>query len=1305
MDEMLGSRDRTKDYLLGCLEPRYHDFEHIGEGSYGEIYRAIQASTGQAVAIKIMREVIAEDEKLVARFRRELACCARISHPNVVRLIDAHHGSRGESIAVFELVPGLTLASWLLALRPSPPEIKPLLLDILDGLSAIHGAGVLHRDIKPANVVVNEQGATLRAVILDLGIGTFLDGNAKNAAPALTQTGAVMGTPSYVAPEQIRGRATVRSDLFSFGLLLLECMGEKAAAVGRPAAEVVAERLSPTPITMPAWLAEHPLGALLRRLLSKDESERPASARETHRMLSLVDFATLPRLLSASDARRGSSSGGASLAGATLDPAAPPRMRRPLTVLVAEFIDDALQSSSDCESSDQLLQKIASRISVTYQGSVELATGRQLVATFGFPHASEHDATRAAHAATAILSTLAGKALTAAIGIHCDIAIMRTHGSDANAAIVGEARAHAQRLALAASPGDILLSEQAAHTLGARFEIGPAREIRFGARTLSASSLLGPGNSRGGDTIRRRKLFGREQEMKLMLGLWDEVRMGRGRMALLVGEPGIGKSHLVASLRAALSPRQESEWLWAQCAPEAGFHPFYPFQCPLADEVSTTCADTEDRYEQLRRYLAQRKLDPCLSELARFLHLTPTGPLVQSAPEAAPDATKETLFESLFRWVQSYTVRRAAVLVLEDLHWADASTMDWLSALARASRDWPLFVIGTARPQLMEVTPRMAETADLVLRLNELSSRASGELLADVIGADAAAEVKAEVLAGVLERCDGIPLYIEEVGRELLMHRSAGQGSSPAEWPLPHSLQPLLVSHLDRLGDARRTAQLAAVAGHEVSRRLLGEVSELMADELDRDLAILVKGGIVVEVNNRQSARYRFRHAMIRDAAYESMLEDDRARYHAGFARALEYRCGEEAESRPDLVAHHHERAGSSASAAPWHQAALTQALQRSANVEAIRHGGLALSALSHWKATTTRDGMELEVWGQMTPALCAVLGYGHPRVGEALARTEDLARRLVRMDRVYPVLTARVMYHVVRNEWRLSLAAAESWHAEAQSLDDPGPRAAAAQMLGHHCFIAGRLQDAENLLRESLALYDPERHRRHAFEYGADTRAMALAVASSVAWFLGDETLAAARARDALAWSDALDHGHTRGSVLFGLACAEHYGKNRDGVRRLVAELDALASRCDIPMVNRYGKLLGAWAATDLPAARRGLVELQECGLRSALSYWASLVAELELELGALDDCERRIEGCIAASGTEDGPYYRSELLRIRANLRLTLGNRRGALEDLDIAMETARGQQAIALVRRCRVERDRILAVPTDTARLSLK
>jgi len=1312
MNGRLEPRDRELAVSLrDYLEQRYHSLQHLGEGGYGAVYRGIQTSTGQAVAIKIMRDMAATGEDGAARFRRELACCARINHPNVVRIIDAHEAPQGDRIAVFELVPGLTLAAALRGFpRPTATDIKPLMLDLLDGLSAIHGAGILHRDLKPANIMINEKGATERAIILDLGVGAFFGSQSHDAASDLTRSGTLLGTPSYAAPEQLRGHATVRSDLFSFGLVLLESLADNDQAARLTAAEVIAQRLSAMPVPLPAWLLDHPLGGLLRQLLSKDVAERPTSARETHRLLSHIDFGTLPRISSTREAPRGRAPDSTPIS-VTLAGHINNRVRRPLTVLVAELVDHAHRSSSECDRLEQFVRKVASRVGVRHQACVEMATGRQLVATFGFPNASEHDSLHAAYAALAILAACRefspqpasadAEPLTAAIGIHIDTDVVHEWGSDSRM-ILGEVRAHAQCLALAAQPGEVLLSDQVVQALGGRFDLGDAHAVQFGARTLFAVCLLGPKKSRDDKESTRRTLVGRDREMSRLSALWSEVRKDHGQMVLITGEPGIGKTRLVAGMHEWLKCGQNAEWLSARCDPEAGFRPLHPMQCLVADETSACASETDDRHEQLQRHLAQRKLEPWLPEIAWFLQVASVGDAARRTTVPAPTVSQQAvsqqaLFAALVRWVQSYATCIPTVLVVEDLHWADATTLQWLSELLQASRDLPLLVLGTTRPQLVGTSAGIEGAASEVLRLKRLSRQASTLLLHDVVGRALAPELTETAI----ERCDGIPLFIEEVGRELALHGS-DDGRGPLGLQLlPRSLRPLLVSHLDRMGTARRTAQLASVAGQEISRHLLGEVSNLRPDDLDRDLATLIEGGILVDASNHLATRYRFRHALIREAAYETMLGRDLAIHHAHFAQVLESRVRDEAASRPDLVAHHHEHAGNPEGAAHWHHAALVLSLERSANIEAIRHGERALGALARLAPSAARQQMELDIWGQLSGALSAVLGYGDPRVGEALERIQDLARRLDRTDRLYPALTSQVMYHVVRNEWQLSVQAAESWHTQARTLADPGPRAAAAQMLGHQCFIAGRLQDAERYLREACELYDPRYHRRHAFEYGADTRAMALAVASSVAWFLGDEALAAHRAQEALTWSEELGHGHTRGSVLFGLACAQHYARNRTRVLGIIEALDSLAHQCDIPMVVRYGKLLGAWASADLPAARRALVALEDTGLRSTLSYWASLVAELELELGALDHCERRLESCLTASGTTDGPFYRPELLRMRASLHLSRGDAQTALNDLEQAIGLAHAQGAVALERRSLADREHVLTTTRNHAR----
>lgn len=908
------------------FENHYEIVEKIGEGGFGSIFKARQLTTGQEVALKVMRSLARDDpsrmDTRAARFLREARLCARLRHPHIVPIVDSGQTASGCLYTVFTFVPGENLAS-LLAREGAlaPPEARHLMLQVLDALACAHALGVIHRDLKPSNIMVSATGARRNALVLDFGIGVIVRATTGEALTRLTATSDALGTPGYGAPEQWQGREpSPRADVFSWGLVFLECLTGAPVYSGASEAELFYELLGPKHVPMPAVLERHPLGALITRAVRKDVSVRDLTARELFDKLDACDLRQLSR--DAMQSARPAAANDAAKTASTLDTVSPhpERERRQVTVLAcvlsgASPLGTGARAHDDRDTQLRAELAVAAEIARHHGGHIAAAVGDQLLIYFGYPQAAEDDAQRSAHAALELLSAFETRAdqTCARIALHTGFIVAHPEGDAALAA--GSAAQLASELARRAPRRSAVVSADAYKLLRRTFsfepndDAGSAHErFRLGNRlaTTAPSPEAGP-------------CFGRKQELGLLLERWSRSRAGDGRSSLVIGDPGIGKSRLIRELRAQLS-RNTYTFVEGRCTPETQNHSL----CPIADLLARALGlDREPspiaKITRLEAELERYGVAP-VEAMPVFLRLFSLPSDGTWAPLDGPaHKHKDVTLSGILTLIFALAEHQPVLLVVEDLHWADPTTLELLGQMVREAPSAPLCVVLTTRPELAPAFPA-AEV--LQVRLDELDRHEIEAMVGNLVGATI---LPPPVIDQMISRSDGVPLFVEELTRTMMDSRLLVEradryelAGSLLDMEIPSTLRGLFTARLDRLGRARDTAQLAAVLGREHSVDVLTAVSTMRPTEVTEDLDRLMDAGLVSRKRSAKDAGAMFKHALVRDAAYESLASGARQRLHARIASVLEERFPAFVEAKPELLAHHWTAAGFPERAAPY---------------------------------------------------------------------------------------------------------------------------------------------------------------------------------------------------------------------------------------------------------------------------------------------------------------------------------------------------------------------------------------------------
>jgi class 3 adenylate cyclase len=846
----------------------------VGRGGMGVVYRATDLSLDRPVALKLIAPEMAQDERFRARFLREPRLAASLDHPNVVPIYQAgEHG--GQLYLAMRFVAGSDLASVLREHGTLGPErVLAILAQISGALDAAHRKGLVHRDVKPANVLLDEDE---HAYLTDFGITKQLRG-------ASTDTGRVMGTLDYLAPEQIRGeRVDGRADCYALACVLYECLAGAPPFRRQSEAETLWAHMQEEPPSLAGYQA---LDAVLRTGLAKDREERYPSCSAllaaAHRALERPVIGPRP--------------GGTApeWTAPVRDPevhrrTAPTTEERKLvTVLLAE-----LGFKPELEGEPERLRDFLERARAiagdeleVSGGTIEPALGDGVLATFGSPVAQEDHAERALRAALATRSALAsrfGDALALRIGIETGHVIASV-AAGGRSTVTGQPLVAAGRLARNAASGEILVGERAATAARGGFEL---RRVDGGHQLVRVLAAVRPGRKRQ----LGRAFVGREAELGLLKATYERVTDQRqAHLATIVGDAGVGKTSLVHALRDRLP--KDAGWYSGRCLAYGRAITYHPLAEILRAWLGIVPGDPP---EVVRDRLGDRQI------LGLTLGLDPPGGL-------HPQEARDRLHEAWIGLLGEICAGGSAAVVVEDLHWAEPALLELLGKAARDVRG-PLLLLTTARPELIDRRPDwgVARGSASRLWLEPLSEPAAEQMLAEIAG-----ELPEAVRRLVLRRAEGNPFFVEEVLGSLLdqgvLRREAGRwvaSGVPATVDVADSIEGVIGARVDLLPAAEKSAlQVAAVIG----RSFWEDAVRALAETTEPDLRLLEERDFVhrsPQSSLEGQREYVFKHALTREVAYGSLPAGRKAVAHARFAEWLEVAGGGHDKHAPAL-AHHY---------------------------------------------------------------------------------------------------------------------------------------------------------------------------------------------------------------------------------------------------------------------------------------------------------------------------------------------------------------------------------------------------------------
>ena len=962
--------------------------------------------------------------------------------------------------------------------------------------------------------------------------------------------------------------------------------------------------------------------------------------------------------------------------------------RRQVTVMFSDLVGStALAAQMDPEDLRELISAYHKCVAETvrrFGGFVAQYLGDGVLVYFGYPGAHEDDAERAVRAGLEVIVALGAiktpALLQTRVGIATGLVVvgdLTGLGEGRESAIIGETPNLAARLQGIAEPNSVVIAEATRRLLGNLFELRDlgTRELKGLAKPVRAWLALRE------STVESRfealhpsgltALVGRDEETELLLRRWSRAKGGNGQVVLISGEPGIGKSRLTAALLEAVGPEPHTRLRYF-CSPQHTDSAFYPIIGQMERAAGFLYNDTpQQKLDKLDAPLAETSTsieDAVL--IAEMLSLPNDGRY--PALELAPQQRRQKTMEALTTQIETLSRQKPVMMILEDAHWADPTSLEAFGRAIDRIRRLKVLLLVTFRPEFD--VPWVARPYVTALIVNRLAEHEAGAIIDRIAGNK---PLSAGIRQDIIERSDGIPLFVEEMtkavleaGGEIAAERAIAALPSRA-LAVPASLHASLMARLDRLGGpAKELAQIAAAIGREFSHPLLASVVRQPEAELESALNRLVVAGLLFRRDEPPHATYLFKHALVQDAAYGTLLREPRRTLHARIAETIESEFADIAENRPELLARHWTEAGVIDKAAFLWGKAGQRSLARSALVEAAEQLRRALDQIATLPSTPVLRGEQIKLQIALVNALMHVKGYAAPEPKAAVEQARQFIERAEALGE--PPEDPLLLFSALYGVWAASYVAfngdvtrelASQFVALAEKQDQVVPLMIGHRLIANSLMLTGDIAKGREHYNQAFAFYDPAKHRSLATRFGQDVGVSIFVYRALAHWMLGYPDKALADANHAL--EDARAGGQA-GTLMYAqfhtsltnVLCAKYAAAvaESDEVVRLADEKNAAIWKALATMQKGCVLALSSKAPEGIKMITSGITTYKSTGSRVYLPIFLAHLSRAYAEVGQFDDAWYSIGEALSAVEATKERWYEAEINRISGEIALKL-------------------------------------------------
>ena len=983
--------------------------------------------------------------------------------------------------------------------------------------------------------------------------------------------------------------------------------------------------------------------------------------------------------------------------------------RRQLTVLFCDLIGSTQIAGrldpEDFRDVTLSFQSTCTAIIDRFGGTVSRYMGDGILALFGYPLAHEDDAERATLAGLGIVEAVpaiglhgtlpADERLAVRVGIATGLVVVGDiigSGASEEAAVVGETPNIAARLQVSATANTVLVSETTRTLLGDRFDL--AQPVSLALRGFSEPVRAFQVRSARKVDVRRQPrltpLVDRKVECAWLERQWRNATGGRGGSVLVYGEPGIGKSRIVSALHEHVSSAAHSA-LRFQCSPHYTNTALYPVSTQIALAGGIDREDPDSRkLTRLAEWLGPgHDTAESLALLAPLLSIALVDDSLSSAMSA--ERRRERTFEVLVGIAERRAAENPLLIMFEDLHWSDPTTRELLTLLVERALQMRVLIVMTARPDFV---PPWSTTAPVErMELRRFVPEETMQLVARVAGD---IRILDSTMQQMIARADGIPLFIEELTKVIM----TGEQSIPA------TLKDSLMARLDRMGPAKQIAQVAGVLGREFARDLLAAVVDVAPAQLQEGLQTLEGAGLIRPLSGGKADSYLFKHALIQEAAYQSLLHRHCRELHGRVAQVLETQFPGTARDTPELLAHHWTEAGDVDRATNAWLMAGRRASERSQEREAIGHLRNGLTLVPALNDPVQRRERELALLLALGPAIITTDGAGTPEVSTIYARTLELCEGQPPSAEHF---AAGWGWWRASMDLRTGRDRADDLLGLANSLGEPD-----LLLQAHHCqwatlYMLGALQECCSHIEQGLGMYDPTRHRSHAAIYGGhDVRVCGLGELAVARWLLGRPDESVGHARLAASAAETLSHVGSRAHAMDYSLVLHKFRRDARAVAKHASDLIEYSAQQKLLDHRSKGLFFQGWARAILEDAAEGLRDMNnamatfQCTPED-VSIYHEMVAEVCARVGRHDEGLREIEDAFVQTERSGILFWNAELYRRRGVLLAASGETGSKVDAcFQQALDCARAQGAVSLELRAALSLARVHCAKGETEAL---